>query len=231
MNIFNKKSAKKGELYIYAEIDPHWGIGAQAIASALKEIGQVDELDVFINSPGGSVFEGIAIFNQLKRLKAKKTFYIDALAASIASVIVMAGDEIVIAENAQEMIHDPWGVSFGTAEDMRKYADLLDQSKETIVSTYASRTKQTRANILAWMAEETWMTAQEAVKRGFADRVASFTSPEAKAPADSQILARYKHTPPQLLKMALDRKVMVASMERKASLLKASLQQKSGSPA
>lgn len=229
--IFNKKSAKKGELYLYNEIDSYYGTSAQIVAEALKEIGSVDELDVFLNSPGGSVFEGIAIYNQLKRFKAKKTFYVDALAASIASVILMAGDVIVIAENAQVMIHDPWGVSFGTAEDMRKYADLLDQSKETIVSTYTSRTKQSRANIVSWMSAETWMTAKEAVKNGFADKIASFDSPEASASADTQILARYRNTPPELMKMARERRVMVASMQRRVSRLVAGPKVGQGSPA
>ena len=101
--LLNKKTVKAAEMYIYAEIDSYYGIGAQSVADAIKEIGAVEQLDVYFNSPGGSVFEGIAIYNQFVRVKANKTFHVDALAASIASVILMAGDEIVIADGVGDL--------------------------------------------------------------------------------------------------------------------------------
>lgn len=215
-NLFAKK-AKGADLYFYGEIDPYYGIGAKVVAEALKEVGPVD-LDIYVNSPGGSVFEGIAIYNQLVRHAGKKTFHVDALAASIASVIIMAG-EVRVANNSQIMIHDPWGFCGGSAEDMRKYADLLDQSKSNIVSTYVGKTRASRANIESWMKAETWMTAEEAVKKGFADKLVESIPEEAKARSqvvDISMVSKFKNTPPELRKQAMDSRVLVARMQMRS---------------
>jgi len=168
---FARSKEKKGEIYIYQEIGEGWfgGISADSFSKELKEIGQVDVLDIFINSPGGNVFDGIAIYNQLKRFNAKKIVHIDGLAASIASVLMLAGDEIRMAKNAQVMIHDPWGMCVGTADDMVKSAEALSQVKETIVETYRARTRQSADEIKKWMEAETWMLSGEAKSRGFVD--------------------------------------------------------------
>jgi ATP-dependent Clp protease protease subunit len=116
---FAKAKGKTGDLYIYEDIGSGWfgGIGPNDVKEALDEVGSVDTLNIYINSPGGSVFDGMAIYNQLKRFAARKVVHIDGIAASIASVIAMAGDEIVCAPNAMMMIHDPFGIAAGTAKD------------------------------------------------------------------------------------------------------------------
>ena len=112
MKTFFAKTRKgRGEIYIYEDIGEGWfgGLTAKAFSDTMREIGDVSALDIYINSPGGSVFDGVAIYNQIKRFNGEKIIHIDGIAASIASVIAMAGDEIRIASNGMMMIHDPWG--------------------------------------------------------------------------------------------------------------------------
>lgn len=158
------------EILIYDEIGA-FGITAKQFADDLKAVGKPNTITLRINSPGGSVFDGIAIHNSLKRLSARKTVWIDGIAASIASVIAMAGDEIVMPENAMMMIHDPAGVVAGTAPEMRAMADALDRIKGGLVTAYRDRTGKADDEVEQLMAAETWMTATEAVSAGFADRV------------------------------------------------------------
>lgn len=163
-----------GEVYLYDVIGQNWdgtGTTGKTFADDLKALGALDTLNVYINSPGGSVFDGVAIHNVLARNSARKIVQIDGLAASIASVIAMAGDEINIAANGMMMIHDPWSVAVGTAVDMRKAADSLDKIRETILGTYVDRSTSTEDQLSTWMTEETWFTAEEAVKAGLADAV------------------------------------------------------------
>lgn len=170
---FLNRGAKRGEIWLYDQIGEGWfgGMSAKAFAEALNGLGRVDQLDLHINSEGGDVFDGLAIYNTLKRHPARVVVDIDGLAASIASVIAMAGDEIRIAENAMVMIHNPIGGVFGGSGDMRKMADTLDQVKGNLVATYERRTKQSADDIGMWMDNETWLTAADAVQRGFADAV------------------------------------------------------------
>ncbi|MBF0095600.1 MAG: Clp protease ClpP, partial [Alphaproteobacteria bacterium] len=158
------------EILIYDEIGA-FGITAKQFADDLKAVGKAARITLRINSPGGSVFDGLAIHNSLKRLSARKTVWIDGIAASIASVIAMAGDEIVMPENAMMMIHDPAGVVVGTAMDMRAMAEALDRIKGGLVAAYRDRTGKPDAEVEQMMASETWLTAAEAVAAGFADRV------------------------------------------------------------
>jgi HK97 family phage major capsid protein/ATP-dependent Clp endopeptidase proteolytic subunit ClpP len=165
----------EAEILLYEEIGEDFfgnGTGAKEFAQDLKKISDVKDLTIRINSPGGSVFEGLAIYNQLKSHRAYKTVFIDGLAASIASVIAMAGDQIIMPENALMMIHDPGGLVIGDAKDMRKMADTLEKVKDGIITAYMRKTKLSSAEIAALMTDETWMTAQEAVNKGFADQVA-----------------------------------------------------------
>lgn len=206
MSFMAKTNAKRGELYLYDPIGADFfgdGVTAKGVQKALDGMKGVQGLDIFVNSPGGDVFEGVTIFNQLQRFEVPKKVHVDGLAASIASVIAMVGDEIVIADNAMMMIHEPWGVCIGNAEDLRKRADLMDTVKGTLVGTYAERTSQKPEAIEQWMAAETWMTAAECVERGFADRsvkegtVASSESVTAAA-ATAAILAKFKNAPQSL---------------------------------
>lgn len=169
-----KAAADRAEVFIYEQIGEDWwtgeGVTAKAFAADLAAL-KVGHIDLRVNSPGGSVFDGQAIYNAIKRHPARVTAYIDGLAASIASVIVLAADEVVMADNALFMIHNPWGCAQGGADAMRQYADLLDKVRETILSVYRERTGLDDATLTAAMDAETWFTADEAQTFGFIDRI------------------------------------------------------------
>lgn len=156
------------ELMIYDEIGG-WGITAKQFARDLQALGKVGTITARIHSPGGDVFEGMAIYNMIKGHPAHKVCYIDGLAASMASVIAMAFDEIIIPENAMMMIHKPWGGTLGDADDMRKYADLLDKVEGNLVGAYQQKTGLPEDELHALLAAETWLTGREAVEKGFAN--------------------------------------------------------------
>jgi len=169
------KGKDAAEIYIYDEIGEGWygGISAKSFAEEVKKLGSVKTIDVFINSPGGSVFEGVAMYNTLKNNKARVIVHIDGLAASIASIIAMAGDEVHMAANAFMMIHNPWSWMAGFAEDYRKEADRLDLIAGTLRDTYAAKSagKSTKDQITAWMDEEKWFTATDAHEAGLVDSI------------------------------------------------------------
>ena len=187
-----RAQARGAEIVIYDEIGA-FGIPAKAFLDELKALGPVAELTVRINSPGGSVFDGVAIYNALKRHDARVTVWIDGIAASIASMIAMAGDEVVMPENAMLMLHDPSGLVMGTAADMRGMAEALDKMKAGMVAAYRDKSGRDDAEIEALMAAETWLSAQEAVELGLADRVE-----EPVRMAAHFDLSRFRNTPPQL---------------------------------
>lgn len=166
------------------------GVSAKQFSQDLKALGKVKNLNLHINSPGGDVFEAQAIYSQLKTHKAKKTVHIDGLAASAASIVAMAGDEILMPENAMMMIHNPFGLAVGESADMRRVADRLDKVKDTMLSVYARKTGLTPDHISDLLNEETWMTAEEAVDLGFADHLA-----EPVKIAASFDLSRFKNVP------------------------------------
>lgn len=168
------KAQKTAEICIYEQIgESMWeeGIGAKQFAKDLKALGDVDRIVLRLNSPGGSVFEGLAIYNQLRAHKATIEVRIDGLAASIASVIAMAGDSVLMPANAIMMIHDPSGVVMGGAEDMRKMAEALEKIKTSLITAYRDKCGLPDQDIADLMADETWMSAHEAVEWGFADEV------------------------------------------------------------
>jgi ATP-dependent protease ClpP protease subunit len=156
------------ELMIYDEIGG-WGISARQFASDLQALGKIGTLTARIHSPGGDVFEGMAIYNMIKGHPAHKVCHIDGLAASMASVIAMAFDEVIMPENAMMMVHKPWGGTLGDAEDMRKYADLLDKVESNLVGAYQQKTGLPEAELHTLLAAETWLTGREAVEKGFAN--------------------------------------------------------------
>uniref|UniRef100_UPI00248DE4C8 head maturation protease, ClpP-related n=1 Tax=Parendozoicomonas sp. Alg238-R29 TaxID=2993446 RepID=UPI00248DE4C8 len=158
------------ELLIYDVIGDWQGLSAKDLVSELKNITS-DEMTVRINSPGGSVFDGIAIYNALRYHPANIHVRIEGLAASIASVIAMAGDTITMAENSLMMIHNPLGWVGGEAEDMRRTADMLDKATEAIALSYSGKSGRPVDDITPLMASETWMTAEEAQGNGFIDVV------------------------------------------------------------
>lgn len=158
------------DITIFDEIGLY-GVNAKDFAREFKALGQIDSINLHINSPGGEVFDGLAIHSMLRRSKAVVNVYIDGLAASIASVIAMAGDNIIMPENAMLMIHDPSGVVVGTSKEMRDLADAMDKIKSSMISAYGSQTHLTRNEIADLMSKETWLTAQEAVDLGFATQI------------------------------------------------------------
>lgn len=178
------RSKDRGEIYIYGGIGQSmWGEGVSAkmFADDLKKLGAVTTIDVRINSEGGDVFDGKAIYTLLNEHPARIVVHIDGLAASAASFIAMAGDEIQISEGAFVMIHEAAGGCFGRAKDMVAYADLLEAANASIVDTYVARTKNDADTIKKWMADETWMNGKEAKERGFADKVVANSGAKAQA--------------------------------------------------
>lgn len=162
--------SRTATLYLYDAIG-YWFLetDAQSFATKLSKL-DVDEIVVRINSPGGAVFEGFAIYNLLRDHKAKVTVKIDGLAASIASVIALAGDDIEIADNGMMMIHNPSGLAWGEAKDLRKTAEVLDQIKIAITATYKARANLSDKELAKAMDDETWYGADDAISKGFATR-------------------------------------------------------------
>jgi ATP-dependent Clp endopeptidase proteolytic subunit ClpP len=161
------------EILIYDQIGKDWwtgdGIEAAAFAAELKKIPAEREILLRVNSPGGSVRDGIAIYNLLAERRNKVVGQVDGQAASIASVILLAGREVRMPENALLMIHDPWGGCVGSAKEMRKAAEVLDKHRDAIALAYQKKTGASAETVKAWMESETWFTAQEAKASRFAD--------------------------------------------------------------
>ncbi|WP_375373110.1 MULTISPECIES: ClpP-like prohead protease/major capsid protein fusion protein [Providencia] len=188
-------SETSADIYIYDEIGM-WGISAKRFTEDLISLGNINHINLHIHSPGGEVFEGIAIYNQLKNHNANITVYIDGLAASMASVIAMVGDEVKMPKNAMMMIHKPWGVSWGDANDMRDYADLLDKVENVLIPAYMEKTGKTKEEIEAMLGEETWLTAEECVEHGFANTV--IEPVKAMASLSSKRIEEFKSMPKSL---------------------------------
>ena len=181
-----------GELILYGVIDPDdpSGIRAIDVIDSLNQLSNAATIKARINSPGGSVIEGIAIYNALRAAGKPITAQVDSMAASAASVVMLAGDEIVVAENASVMIHDPWSIAIGSSDDLRAAADEIDRQKAIIVGMYATRTGIDPVQITAMMAAETYMSADEAVEKGFATRVEQLPAVTAMARLDGPHLAK-----------------------------------------
>lgn len=164
-------AADRSEVMLYDEVGA-WGVTA---SDFVKDLGAIKarHIDLRLNSPGGEVFDGLAIYSALKRHPADVTVHIDGLAASITSVIAMAGDQIEIDRHAQMMIHEAHAVAVGNTKDMASMAKLLDDYSNTIASIYAERAGGTVESWRERMKAETWFSAKEAVTAGLADEVAS----------------------------------------------------------
>ena len=187
------QTEKSADIYIYDEISPYLpDTSAKDVVAKLASLKDVATLNVHINSPGGSVFDGMAIYNALARHAGEVIVYVDGLAASIASVIAMAGKRIIIARNANLMIHLPSCITIGTAKDLRKTADTLDMLENSIAEVYKARTKLSLETLKALMSDETWYSAEDAVRTGFADEV--FEGVQAVAKFDLEAFG-YAHAP------------------------------------
>ena len=192
-----ENSAEEAHIYLYDSIGKGWfgGIGSKDIIDTLAQIEQ-KSVHMHINSPGGDVFEGLAIANAMRDSDHRITVHIDALAASIASVIAIAGDYVRMADNAFMMIHDPFTFAAGNAGDFRKTADLLDKVKGTLANEYVKRSSMPMDEVSQLMADETWFTATEAKAKGLIDAI---DHENKDAVTDAFDLTVYGKTPSALL--------------------------------
>lgn len=178
-NINKIKNNTVGELILYGEISDvsWWGdeVTPKQMNDELISLGDVTEINVHINSIGGDVFAGLAINAMLQRHKATIIVYIDGVAASIASIIAMAGDKIIMPTGSMMMIHNPKSGCWGDASDMRGLADVLDKVRDSLVAVYTSKTGLTAEELIPLLDAETWMSAEDAVAQGFADEVETRT--------------------------------------------------------
>lgn len=209
---FNMKASadgKSADVFIYGEITKYAWLddgehSAQTFKNELDDLGDVEEINLYVNSPGGSVFEGIAIHNMLKRHKAKVIAYVDALAASIASVIIMAADEVVMYENSMLMIHNPWTFSIGNAVELRKQADDLDRIGESSIQSYLSKAgdKLNDDNLREMLDAETWLSANQALEYGLCDVIQDAN--EMVASVSQKLFSKYKNVPSNLMQKSTE---------------------------
>jgi len=173
------------DIYIYDAIG-FFGVEAE---SFIRDLDRVESsvINLRINSPGGSVFDGTAMYNALRRHKATVHVQIDGLAASMASIIALAGDTVEMAENAFFMIHNPWSMVVGDSEDMRKEADILDKLSETAIKTYTQNSNLTETQVREAMTAETWYSAEEAKDAGFISNI--YTGGDSKSLFDLSVFA------------------------------------------
>lgn len=200
-NLFGAKNelrffsaAKKStalELYVYDIIGADWygdGVTAKNVQQAIKDAGDFDSITLHINSPGGDSFEGIAIHNIIRQQKVPVTVIVEGLAASAAFTIAMSGDTIKIGEAGMMMLHNAWMIAIGNAAQLRKSADLLDKHDGTLQEMYSKRSGQSIDDVKSLCDAETWLTADEAIERGFADEKLE-TTPEKDKEAKARAAA------------------------------------------
>lgn len=196
--VVSNKTDKQAEVYLYdaivdSDLEAEWfgGVAPKAFVQAIKDI-DADVIHLRVNSPGGSVFAARAMEQALRDHKAKVVAHIDGVAASAASFLVMAADEIVMAPGALMMIHKAWTISMGNADDLIQTAGLLEKIDNTLAATYSERSGQDADKIMSMMEAETWFTAQEAVDAGFADSIS-----ESVKARQSWNLSAYEKAPAQ----------------------------------
>ncbi len=217
MNIQMKGTT--AEVLLYEDIGGWFGIAAETFIREIKSLKDVSTINLRINSNGGDVFDGVAIYNYLKAHKARIEVDIDGIAASVASLIAMAGDEIRIGEGAWMMIHEPWSVMGGTAQDFRDRAELLDGIFENLIDAYMHTATVSREEVADMVRAETWLNASDAVAKGLAHKSAPDMKIAAKVQKD-----RFKNAPVQLIAPASppehkDVKLIQAQMEHDLRVL------------
>jgi len=208
------KSATSADLYIYGDIvsrrpwyfsnesaeksDAQW---PSKVRDLLAEIKDVTQLNIYINSGGGVCFAGMAIYNMLSRHKAYKTVYVDGLAASMASIIALVGDKVVIPANAWMMIHQPWTICWGNAGDIEKEIAALRSIEEGMLAVYMAKANHgvTKDEIFKMMEAETWLTGEEAAKYF---NVETTSASNAAAWLESEHYGQYKNAPKEFTEKA-----------------------------
>jgi len=190
----NAQGAAVAEIRIYDEIG-FWGTDAKTFIAQLDTAAaSATEVIVAVNSPGGDVFDAFAIYNALRRHAGKVTARVDGVAASAAGLVVMAGDQVVMPENAMLMIHNPWTIALGSAADLRSTADMMDKARDGILAAYRRKSGQTDEQLTAMMDAETWLTALEAQSLGFCDVIEEPVRLAASTNA-AGLLARFRNPP------------------------------------
>ena len=181
---------RTADLFIFGEITSwRWydgDVSASSFQKDLESIGQVDTLNIHINSCGGNVFEGIAIFNLIKQYNANKNVYIDGIAGSIASVIAMAGDNIYMSNTSIIMIHNCWTWTSGNAEDLRKTADDMDKVMKALKNAYLAKVNIKEERLQELLDEESYLTADECLEMGFCSEIIEYDEEEQALSASSK---------------------------------------------
>ena len=173
-NLVKNDEEKSAELILYGSIgsDEYWDdISDKAFKQDIENLGDVENIILHINSPGGSVFSAVAIANTLKNHKAKITANIDGLAASAATIITSACDTVKMPKNALFMVHNPITFAYGNNQDMQKTLEMLNKVKNSIIETYLNKAKTDKETLSELMDNETWMSAEEAKEYGFIDEI------------------------------------------------------------
>ena len=187
----------RGTIWLYDVIDPWWGISAESIGKALAGFDG-KPVDLYINSPGGDVFEGRAMQTRLKAYAGEITVHIDGLAASAATTVALGADKRVIADGAFFMIHDSWTLAMGNKQKMRKTGDLLEQMDGAIAKDYGVITGKDFDTVAGWMSEETWFNAEASLDLGFATDIYTGDDNQAALNRNAWNLAAYNHVPKAL---------------------------------
>lgn len=192
------KGGDVADVLIYDEIGA-WGTSAKMFAEDFNGI-KAKTINLRLNTPGGDVFDGLAIYNTIKNHPSQVVVHIDGLAASMGSIIALAGDEVRIAKNGYMMIHNPWTIAAGDSGDLRKQADMMDKLTGTMAQTYAEATGKTPEEMKQYMSDETWFDASEALAMGLVD---SITEEDGDMPAAvAKAIGKFNKTPEPLRKIA-----------------------------
>lgn len=209
------------DIYIYDQIGDYWG-NSYSPKDLLEDIKSesFNKINLYINSPGGDVFDGVAIYNILQRIKADKNIkidvHVDGMAASIASIIAMIGDNIYMPANSMLMIHNPWTYAAGNAIELRKTAEELDKICDSMKTIYLKRFNQTDEKLTELLDSETWLTADEALAYGLCDEVLEEVKIAAKF--DDKAFRNYKNVPDAFLNAKNKEKLPEMDSETKAMI-------------
>jgi ATP-dependent Clp endopeptidase proteolytic subunit ClpP len=224
------------DIYVYDYIGT-WGVEAGTFTKELAAVKDRRVLNLYINSPGGDVFEGMTIYNALLDVRNKLTAHVMGLAASMASVILLAASTRVIHRGAMVMVHNPWGGCMGTARQMRDTADVLDKITDQIALLYQDATGADEARVRAWMDAETWFNAEEALEHGFASAV---SEQQAAASIKQKYASKYRNVPGDIVEGDMEPTIRTAedalrdagfsSVRAKAILAKGFARREDGDP-
>lgn len=208
-----QSAGEEATIFIYDAIGDFFGVEAQQFAKDIAAI-QAPLITLRINSPGGDAFDGRAISTAISQHPARVIAKIDALAASAATYVALAADEVEIAQGGFFMIHNAWTMMMGSASELRDTASLLDKVDDSIIADYLAKTGKDEEQIRAWMAKETWFSAEEAVENGFVDRIF-----EGKRTENRWNLAAYTNAPAALTRPKQSPQYDRATLERRLALL------------